>query len=359
MRSAVLDSLLDGGSGMVIGNLPTCAGPLFWPNQKPRLKNKRQPPYGSVMKIKHMFRPVSVDEERAFQESDTKGRRETYLRDNPMEKVGRDAGYAVKVERIRNGICNQTDEFPQGFILDVGGNTGGEAIVLQQQGGKFCIGDLNRIALSVSMERTIKFGLEQPAYVALDAHRLPFADNSFPVVTVVEALHHFPDYNAALSEILRVLKPGGKLFSIEPNGLNPIRRASEVRDRLRGSIERSFFHHQLYRLLRVAGFDHVVISAIVSGKTETSINEVPSYRRWFARLHRLLQSIFPSVLGSFEISAYKAGRLDPTSCCTNLRELLRTPGGEEVLAYDEQNNTYESPSGRKFREMGGIPILIE
>lgn len=43
-----------------------------------------------------------------------------------------------------------------------------------------------------------------------DAGRLPFADNSFDAVICSEVLEHLPDVALALSEVDRVLKPGGK-----------------------------------------------------------------------------------------------------------------------------------------------------
>ncbi|MCC5982249.1 MAG: class I SAM-dependent methyltransferase [Oceanicaulis sp.] len=43
-----------------------------------------------------------------------------------------------------------------------------------------------------------------------DAGRLPFADASFDVVICCEVLEHLPDVDAALAEITRVLKPGGR-----------------------------------------------------------------------------------------------------------------------------------------------------
>jgi glycosyltransferase involved in cell wall biosynthesis/SAM-dependent methyltransferase len=54
-----------------------------------------------------------------------------------------------------------------------------------------------------------------------DAERLPFRDGSFDLVIHNQTLHHFPWRDKVLREIRRVLKPKGKLYSIETNGWNP------------------------------------------------------------------------------------------------------------------------------------------
>lgn len=51
-----------------------------------------------------------------------------------------------------------------------------------------------------------RFGL-----AVADALRLPFPDGAFDIVICSEVLEHIPDYGAALREITRVLKPGGRL----------------------------------------------------------------------------------------------------------------------------------------------------
>lgn len=49
------------------------------------------------------------------------------------------------------------------------------------------------------------------ALLAGDALRLPFADGAFDAVICSEVLEHIPDYRAAIAEIARVLRPGGRL----------------------------------------------------------------------------------------------------------------------------------------------------
>jgi SAM-dependent methyltransferase len=64
---------------------------------------------------------------------------------------------------------------------------------------------------------------------------LPFEDNTMDIVHSWDFLHHVPDVPKAISEISRVLKPGGRYVALEPNLLNPsitwyhLRRRSEWR----------------------------------------------------------------------------------------------------------------------------------
>ncbi|WP_408956791.1 class I SAM-dependent methyltransferase [Natrinema sp. 74] len=63
--------------------------------------------------------------------------------------------------------------------------------------------------LSPEMVRTATTEYPRVEGVAVDAERLPFAANRFDAVTCRFAAHHFPDPAAFLSEVERVLAPGG------------------------------------------------------------------------------------------------------------------------------------------------------
>ena len=54
------------------------------------------------------------------------------------------------------------------------------------------------------------------AFMVGDAYRLPFADAAFDAVICSEVLEHLHDYPAALAEIRRVLKPGGRFAPTVP-----------------------------------------------------------------------------------------------------------------------------------------------
>jgi SAM-dependent methyltransferase len=53
-----------------------------------------------------------------------------------------------------------------------------------------------------------------------DAHSLPFADASFDLIVSCETIEHLPDVRAAIREMHRVTRPGGKLFLTTPNYSN-------------------------------------------------------------------------------------------------------------------------------------------
>ncbi|MGJ8696852.1 MAG: class I SAM-dependent methyltransferase [Verrucomicrobiaceae bacterium] len=306
-----------------------------------------------------LFGKVTAREERDFERENVRGKRDAYLATNPLDRFEEDAVYRAKVERVRGGICGPGGEVPEGWVLDLGGNTGGEATVLRQQGVAMVVSDINELALSVSKERAEKFGLVLPGYVAADVHRLPFADGSFATVAVIEALHHFEDYDQALGEIFRVLRPGGVFYTLEPNGWNPIRRLSEVRDRFRGTIEKSFFPSVLRGMLERAGFESVEVVSVEGGRSEGRMGDVPAYRRFFARFHSWLQRDFPKYFGALEARGVKPGEAVDGKVM-DWEDLLRVPGGGAVLRKDDGAGVWRSEDGDfVFPDLNGVPVLVE
>jgi SAM-dependent methyltransferase len=87
--------------------------------------------------------------------------------------------------------------------------------------------------LDVAQELIDSKGLANCHVRESSAMELPFEDNSFDVVHSWDFLHHVPDVKKAISEIVRVLKPGGRYVAVEPNIINPsilwyhVRRRSE------------------------------------------------------------------------------------------------------------------------------------
>jgi ubiquinone/menaquinone biosynthesis C-methylase UbiE len=248
------------------------------------------------------MKSISIKQEREFEKSNVLKKKEKYLQTNPLDRYKNDEPYRKKIDFIKSKLVKTN-----GLILDIGGNTAGEPTILQTFGYKFVVGDINEFALSISKERIKKFQLVVPYYVALDAHILPFENEVFDQVTIIEALHHFVNYKSVLDEVNRVLKPGGNFVSLEPYAYNPIRKASEIRDYFNGTIEKSFSVRQLKKLLESSNFQIINIEFIGTGRSKWKLEEIPLFRRWFARLHGYLNEKFPKIFGNLLITAKKNG----------------------------------------------------
>ncbi|MGI5310203.1 bifunctional demethylmenaquinone methyltransferase/2-methoxy-6-polyprenyl-1,4-benzoquinol methylase UbiE [Rheinheimera sp. WS51] len=104
-------------------------------------------------------------------------------------------------------------------VLDLAGGTGDiTALFSKRVGptGKVVLADINESMLNVGRDKLRDLGLvNNIEYVQANAEALPFADNSFDVVTIGFGLRNVTDKDAALRSMFRVLKPGGRLLVLE------------------------------------------------------------------------------------------------------------------------------------------------
>lgn len=98
-----------------------------------------------------------------------------------------------------------------GRLLEAGGGTGRVSSTLRPQVGEMVICDLSRPMLQQAQAKG------DILLAQARAQRLPFSDESFDRILVVDALHHFGDQSGAIRELLRILKPGGRLVIEEPD----------------------------------------------------------------------------------------------------------------------------------------------
>jgi demethylmenaquinone methyltransferase/2-methoxy-6-polyprenyl-1,4-benzoquinol methylase len=102
-------------------------------------------------------------------------------------------------------------------ILDVAAGSGDLALALGRRvlpGGEIWLSDINRSMLQRGRDRVADRGLLAPA-VQCNAERLPFPAAYFDCVTVAFGLRNMTHKEAALAEMARVLKPGGRLLVLE------------------------------------------------------------------------------------------------------------------------------------------------
>ncbi|NTS77456.1 bifunctional demethylmenaquinone methyltransferase/2-methoxy-6-polyprenyl-1,4-benzoquinol methylase UbiE [Catenovulum sp. SM1970] len=104
-------------------------------------------------------------------------------------------------------------------ILDLAGGTGDLTAKFSRivgEKGKVVLADINNSMLEVGREKLRDLGVVgNVEYVQANAECLPFADNTFDIVTIAFGLRNVTDKDAALSSIYRVLKPGGRLLVLE------------------------------------------------------------------------------------------------------------------------------------------------
>lgn len=111
------------------------------------------------------------------------------------------------------------ESLPYERAMELGCGTGFFLLNLLQSGvaKKGSVTDLSPGMVKVALRNAENLGLDVDGRVA-DAERIPYDDNTFDLVVGHAVLHHIPDVEQALSEVLRVLKPGGRfVFAGEPS----------------------------------------------------------------------------------------------------------------------------------------------
>ena len=115
--------------------------------------------------------------------------------------------YTVMVANLKEG-----DQ-----VLDIAGGTGDLSLAFAKKvgtTGRVVHTDINEAMLRVGRDRLTDKGILLPTVVC-DAEKLPFPDQHFNLVSVAFGLRNMTHKDAALKEMCRVLKPGGKLLVLE------------------------------------------------------------------------------------------------------------------------------------------------
>ncbi len=115
--------------------------------------------------------------------------------------------FAVSVSGVRTGQR----------VLDVaGGSADLSRLFLDKVGetGQVVLTDINNAMLRVGRDRLLDEGIATPT-TQCDAEHLPFPDNYFDCVSIAFGLRNVTHKDAALKEMTRVLKPGGRVIVLE------------------------------------------------------------------------------------------------------------------------------------------------
>lgn len=130
-------------------------------------------------------------------------------------------------------------------MVDVGVGGSGYTVIEAARLGHAAVGcDLSLEGLVRARGFAVAEGVaDRTLWVCCSAERLPLASGSFASALAIAVIEHVPDDTAALSELARVLNPGGKAWVTVPHALRHIspvfRYLNRRHDRLLGHLRRS------------------------------------------------------------------------------------------------------------------------
>jgi len=211
------------------------------------------------------------------------------VRDNYSERCGRRSNsqaaryaYMLRLNLIREVLQSHRR---CDLLLDLGGATGDYAIDLQEQAG------LTPYLLDKNHSRLFTAGCKsgQIFVIQADAVNLPFQDNTFDVVLMLNSLRYFSSPSRALLECWRVLVPGGLLLIIDHNKLSPdVWLLKEER-------ARCFTPAALSSLLRTSHFEVITMKRLFIPPSIIPAFTVKAIAKSGQRLAPVLGKVYPEI----------------------------------------------------------------
>ncbi len=184
-----------------------------------------------------------------------------------------------------------------GKVLEIGAGYGWASLIVKSRfpETEVYITDVALSALIKSQEMEKMFGVQADKRMVVDIQSTPFPDKYFDIVLGCSVLHHIPDLTKGLSEIYRILKPGGTYVGYgEPMAARYLHRATVIIGAVPpertdwGTQEKVLSNKEWKHTFKAAGFKSVDIR----------IAKDPRYKadRKIAYLYYLLISKFPNTI---------------------------------------------------------------
>jgi len=189
----------------------------------------------------------------------------------------------------------------QKSVLDVGCNTGYGTYVLGAQSGEVIGVDVSIQAIAEARRQFSTHGID---FRLIDGTRLPFEGDRFDLIVSFQVIEHIADYDPYLSEIRRVLAPGGMAMFTTPNahirldpGMKPWNRfhvrefsADELAELLQ-----TYFPQVVIRGLFGRDYLHAVELNRVKNEREAALRRAA----WNAELRWKVRSMLPGRVAKY------------------------------------------------------------
>ncbi len=219
-------------------------------------------------------------------------------------------------------------------VLEAGCGVGAQTIPLIQaspEANITCL-DIAAESLLAAEARVAIAGLPRPTFQQGDIRALPFDDAVFDHAFICFVLEHLPDPDAALTELCRVVRPGGTLTVIDgdhgstlfhpddPNARRAIQCQVELQRQAGGDAH---IGRRLYPLLTSAGLHSVQVSPRLVYVDASR----PAFVQGFIR------DTFTAMVAGVRDEAVRSGLIDAASFDAGIRALLRTTEPDGVFCY--------------------------
>jgi len=187
-----------------------------------------------------------------------------------------------------------------GWTLDIASGTGYGAALLNEARLRVCAIELDETTVSAARRAFPRPSLH---FIRADAERLPFPSESFTNIVTLETIEHLPDDRRFLSEITRILRPGGtcvlstpiRSYSVRHGIANPFHLREYEPDEASALLAAHFHRVQLY----YQGFSSAYRARVHDYAAAIQVRKqtLPSWMRAFIdHIYRPLRSLVPTRL---------------------------------------------------------------
>ncbi|MEX0982662.1 MAG: class I SAM-dependent methyltransferase [Bacteroidales bacterium] len=206
--------------------------------------------------------------------------------------VNEDDGFYTAQKNLTDYCIKQLPAVEGRSVLEIGCGNGVQSIyILQKFAPSYVKGvDLNDANIEIANGEAERLGLKEIEFEVGDAQNLSeIPDGSFDFVVNIESAFHYPDKPAFLSEVRRVLKPGGYFLIADilkrPRKSQPLRRSWKKNMHLNHWTEEAYNESLIGAGLHVEKFEDI---------TDNVINGFRRYPYWLKTMRK--KNIFSDTL---------------------------------------------------------------